>query len=121
MSKTIYGIKQKYNPKDYVKYYSSRNGKGEPCNEQFGYINCVEYRCNVKGEIELRYTIGDFIGATSGVLITQEAIIEKAKQPNPKYGYKEYLEYQIKCNEAGIKNLQEQKARNLKALYEKTR
>ena len=114
--KTMYGIKQKYNLKDYVKYYQSRNSDGKPCNEQFGYINEVCYRANVKGEIELHYSIGDFIGSSSGYLVSQNAIIKRIKPKTPNYGYREYLKHQISCNEYGIKTLQQKLKENKKKL-----
>ena len=117
--KTIYGIKQKYYLKDYVEFYSARDGNGNRCNIQFGYINSVEYELNVKGEPELRYSVGKFIGHISGgYLISQDAIIKGATPKVPNFGYIEYLEEQIKCNDEGIKNLIKKKEENLKRLKE---
>lgn len=116
--KTIYGIKQKYNLKDYVKYYQSRNGDGKPCNEQYGWINGIDYRCNIKGEIELSYTISDFIGSSSGYLVSQEAIIKRATPKEPNYGYRGYLKNKIKQSENSIKCLEKQIKQDTQTLKE---
>ena len=104
--KTMYGIKQKYDLKDYVKYYQSRDGKGNLCNEQFGYINGIEYKTNLKGEIELTYVISEFIGCSGGYCVSQKAIIKRATPKVPNYGYREYLKNRIKQSETSIKCLE---------------
>ena len=116
--KTMYGIKQKYNLKDYVKYYQARNGDGKPCNEQYGYINGIEYRCNIKGEIELSYSIRDFIGSSSGYLVSQEAIIKRATPKAPNYGYRDYLKARITGDEKSIKCLEKRIKETKKTLEE---
>ena len=114
--KTMYGIKQKYNLKDYVKYYKSRNGNGVLSNEQFGYINSIEYSVTLKGEVELTYVISDFIGCSSGYCVPQKAIIKKVKPKVPNFGYREYLLANIKRNECIIKNSQEEIKNDMKKL-----
>lgn len=106
--KTLYGIKQKYNLKDYVAYYQSRNGDGQLCNKQYGWVNGIDYRCNIKGEIELTYTISDFIGSSSGYLVRQEAIIKRATPKELNYNYREYLKNIIKRSENSIERLKKQ-------------
>ena len=107
--KTIYGIKQHYDLKDYVEYYSAIKSKDRtPCNEKFGYINRVEYECTLDGKIRLAYVIGDFVGSTSGSLVTEDRIIRKAIPDNTDYGYKEYLKYKITCNQSSIKSLEKE-------------
>ena len=118
--KTIYGIKQKYNLKDYVEYYQSTNGKGQHCDEQFGYINKMEYRCNTKGDIELVYVVSDFVGSSSGFCVKPENIIRRATPKVPNYGLKEFLENKIKTNERHMERLEEQIKQDTKALKELT-
>lgn len=116
--KTMYGIKQKYNLKDYVKYYRSRDGKGNLCNEQFGYINGIEYRTTLKGEVELTYVISDFIGCSGGYCVSQKAIIKRATPKEPNYGYREYLKNKIKQSENSIKSLEKQIKQDTQTLKE---
>lgn len=116
--KTLYGIKQKYNLKDYVKYYQSKNGDGKPCNEQYGWVNGIDYRCNIKGEIELSYSISDFIGSSNGYLVSQEAIIKRAKPKELNFGYREYLKNKIKHSENTIKCLEMRIKEDKQALNE---
>lgn len=116
--KTIYGIKQKYDLKDCVRYYSAINGKGEPCNEQVGYINSVEYGCNLKGEIELAYVVSDWIGCRSGHIVSQERIIKRVKPKIKNYGYKEYIQRCITGNEKKIASLLKQNKEYTKTLKE---
>ena len=116
--KTLYGIKQKYNLKDYVKYYQSRDGNGKPCNVQFGWISGIEYRCNVKGEIELTYILADYIGASCGHCIRPDAIIKRATPKVPNYGYRDYLKARITCDENSIKSLEKRIKESKKTLEE---
>lgn len=116
--KTIYGIKQKYNLKDYVQYYQSRDGNGNLCNKQYGYITRVEYSVNIKGEIVLTYVIAEFIGCSSGYCVPQKAIIKRATPKVPNYGYREYLQHCIKVSENIISTQQKEKERYLKTLEE---
>lgn len=116
--KTIYDIKQKYNLKDYVKYYQSRNGNGDLCNVQFGYINAIEYRTMLNGEVELKYIIGDFVGCSSGYCVSQKAIIKRATPKIPNYGYREYLKQKIVCDEKSIKCLEKRIKETKKTLEE---
>lgn len=104
--KTMYGIKQKYNLKDYVKYYRSRDGKGNLCNEQFGYINGIEYHTTLNGEVELTYVLGDFIGERGGDCVSQKSIIKRATPKVHNYGYRDYLKNRIKQSETSIKCLE---------------
>lgn len=116
--KTMYGIKQKYNLKDYVKYYRSRDGKGNLCNEQFGYINGIEYHTTIKGEVELTYVLGDFIGERGGYCVSQKSIIKRATPKEPNYGYREYLKNKIKQSENSIKCLEKQIKQDTQTLKE---
>ena len=116
--KTMYGIKQKYNLKDYVKYYQARNGKGEPCNEQYGWISGIEYRCDVKGEIKLTYIIADYIGSSCGHCVRPDAIIKRATPKVPNFGYREYLKATISCDEHSIKCLEKRIKESKKTLEE---
>lgn len=76
--KTIYGIKQKYNLKDFVKYYQSKNNKGEPCNVQYGYIVSIYYELNVQGEPRLNYVVCESPFYGGGYIISPNNIIRKA-------------------------------------------
>lgn len=116
--KTIYGIKQKYNLKDYVEYYQSKNGRGEACNKQYGWISCVEYRCTLEGEIRLTYVITDFIGSTSGYCIDQDSIIKRATPKIPNYGFRDYLRNKIEQNENNIEILKKQIEHDTQTLKE---
>jgi len=82
--KTMYGIKQKYNIGDCVEYYSAHNYKGAYCNEQIGYITCVQYSYSSEG-MELHYVISSGLANyCGGHLVRQEAIIRKLKKPKRK-------------------------------------
>ncbi len=118
MPKKIYGIKQKYNIKDYVKYYRGTDGNGKPCNIQFGYINAVSYECNIKGEIELSYTLCDYIGARGGYLIRQKSIIRRAREKVKNYGYRDYIKAQIATDTRSIEVLTEKIKKWKKTLEE---
>ena len=76
--KTIYGIKQKYNLKDFVKYYQSKNQKGEPCNVQYGYIVSVHYSLNDVGEPSLEYVVNQSPFCSGGYVVSPSSIIRKA-------------------------------------------
>ena len=117
--KTIYGIKQKYDLKNYVRFYASRNGKGERCNEKCGYINEVTYSVALNGEIQLTYAIGDVLGLVSGsTIVPEEAILGKTKEPVKNYNYKKFLENRIKNNEKQVKELLRENKRIEKQLEE---
>ena len=116
--KTLYGIKQKYNLKDYVMYYQATDGDGQPCNKQYGWVNDIDYRCNIKGEIELSYSISDYIGSSSGYLVSQKAIIKRATPKELNQSYREYLKNKIKQSEKSIKCLEKRIKEDTQALNE---
>ena len=118
MPKTIYGIKQKYNLKDYVRYYSAIDQDGNFCKPEEGWINNVEYGCNLNGEIELTYIIGDFVGSSSGHCVSPNRIIKKTKPKVDGSSYKNYLKYRLKCNEASTKRLNEEHKELIKKIEE---
>lgn len=99
----MYGIKQKYNLKDYIAFFSARDGNGQYCCEEKGFINSVEYSCNNKGEIELSYVVSNYIGSNSGHLIPEEAIIRKEEPKDPNYGYREYLKSRVQIGNFKMK------------------
>lgn len=112
----MYNIKQKYHLKDYVLYFSGRRLDGTPCEQREGYINSISYSCKLDGTIELRYTISEFIGCTSGYCITQDSIIRRKKPKVADYGYKKFLQAKKKMCENKIKELEEEIKSTDKAL-----
>lgn len=101
--RTVYGIKQKYQLKDFVKYYQSTNAEtGEPTNIQFGYITSVTYEVNYSGQIELRYTIHEHPFGGCGYIVTPDRIIRKA-MPKDLSSIIKYYNFAIRrCDEKRI-------------------
>lgn len=69
----------KYKIKTYVNYYrdvtTDCSGNKERTNEQSGYINGIEYRCESSGDIKMKYIISDRLGSSFGYSVPEEAII----------------------------------------------
>lgn len=82
----MYGIKQKYNLREHVEFYRSRNNRGELCNEQDGYIVEITYFVDRDdGKTKLRYTISEtpYPKGLIGVLVGEDAIIRVMGNERP--------------------------------------
>lgn len=99
----------KYKIKDYVRYYQGRiSGTNKLCDEKYGYIVGIEHRCNDNGDIESRYVLSNYIGSCSGCIVSENAIIEKAKPKDKYYGRADYLRDRVLGAKRRIKELEKQ-------------
>lgn len=75
--------KPKYKIKTYVNYYRDVTtdclGNKERTNENSGFVNGIEYRCDSSGDIKMTYVISDNLGSSFGYCVPEEAIIGEVK------------------------------------------
>lgn len=109
----------KYKLKDYVKYYQGRVcGTDKLCDEKYGYIVRIENCCKDNGDTEIRYALSDYIGSCCSCIVSENAIIEKAKPKDKFYGRADYLRDMILGNKRRIKELEKQIKEDEKAIKE---
>lgn len=99
-------MKHKYKLGDYVEYYSAVCGT-EYTDKRKGFVNSIYEMMQENGSVDLRYSIGRYVGDRGGYVVCEEAIIGKLKEPKHKSEL-EYLKAKIMMNETRIKSLNDE-------------